>query len=550
MRAISSPLPFPAPHLRPTMERPIVACIQHRLIVPQSADEYDAHLSRFLRTAKAKGAELALFPELSGLATAIPIFSGWRNDLLRRAGQGQRPRAGVWQRAKARLAGGAASIVRADLHKSLLQALAEMPESLHDAYAAAFSALAQRYEITIVAGSLYDYNPASGDIENVSLVFGPDGALLGRQAKVMLSSQDRAVSGAAEGWTIIPTPAGRVGILLGNDVLYPEPARVLAYQGADMLLTMAAVVNPASYHKIRQAATARCQENQLYGMASFLVGPDPFAAADAAPFVGKSAIFAPLEFTPRFSGVMIEVGSPLAEGVITAELDYPALEALWQESETPLRREMPLLQAGPALAALYGRALPLAEADPLLLESTAPAASETEPDAGVESIPAGPEVSRQREALPAGLGPVETEPGVDSESYAQIPPIWPDASFGHTPGDLITLPAITPAERQAAQAALLGRMEAHAQNVDTAAAEVRSTILQASEQVRAAASETPEEVEAEIVQVVASARLELDDTPPAAALEPAAEPALEPALEPAAEPAPTPRKFRWPWQRR
>lgn len=493
------------------MERPIVACIQHRLITPKSADEYDAHLNRFLRTARAKGAELALFPELSGVATAIPTFGGWRNDLLRRAGQGQRPRAGLWQRTKSRLAGGAAAIVRADLHKSLLQALAEMPESLHDAYAALFSGLAQRYEMTIVAGSLYDYNPAREVIENVSLVFGPDGALLGRQAKTMLSLSDQEVSQSAEGWAIIPTPAGRVGILLGNDVLYPEPARVLAYQGADMLLTMAAVVNPANYHKIRQAAAARCQENQLYGMVSFLVGPDPFAPADAPPFVGKSAIFAPLEFTPRFSGVMIEVGSPLAEGVITAELDYPALEALWQESETPLRREMPLLQTGPALAALYGRALPLAEAAPLMLAEAAPTPG------------------------PAA----EPEP-----SYTQIAPILPDVSFGHTPAEFAP-PAIGPDERQAAQEALAGRMEVHAQNVDAAAAEVRSAIHQASEQVRAAAGESPEQVEEEIAQVVAAARLELDDAVPAPAAEPT--PTPTPALD--LEPIPAPRKPRWPWQR-
>ncbi|MCP4167159.1 MAG: hypothetical protein GY759_14910 [Chloroflexi bacterium] len=351
------------------MEKPIVACIQHRLLISASVEEYDAHLHRFLRTAKAKGASLALFPELSGLAYAIPSFSGWRNSLLKSAGKGSVQPAGLWERTKSKLAGGAANVVRADLGQSLQEALLTMPESLRDAYISAFSNLARQYEMTLVAGSQYELDPATQEMQNVSLVFGPDGEIIGRQAKVVLGTRDYGVNQPADGWGVISTEVGRIGILLGNDVLYPEPSRILAYQGADMLLTMGAVTKPATYHKIRQAALARCQENQLYGMASFLVGPDPFAPDDAPKFVGKSAIFAPLEFTHRFTGVMVEVGSPLAEGVITAEWDYPALEELWQESDTPLRREMPLLQAGPILASVYGRALPLAENEQLMIEA-------------------------------------------------------------------------------------------------------------------------------------------------------------------------------------
>jgi hypothetical protein len=195
---------------------------------------------------------------------------------------------------------------------------------------------------------------------------------------------------------VIDTPVGRIGLMFGHEALYPEPARVLAYQGADMLITIAATKRPATYHKIRQGALARCQENQLYGLVSFLVGNDPFAGPDEPVFMGKSAIFAPLDFTPRFSGVMTELGSAQAEGVITAEWDYPALEELWETSETPLRRQMPLEQAG-LLAQVYGRALTLdasqqpgliaessieeerSEATPLLEATEEPIADESAP---------------------------------------------------------------------------------------------------------------------------------------------------------------------------
>ncbi len=400
------------------MEKPIVACIQHHLIVPKTTDEYPAYLNRFLRTAKAKGAVLALFPELSGIATAIPTLSGWRNNLLKTAGQGMNPKSGFWDRTKSAAAGGMASVLQADLRKSLASALQNMPESLHDAYMNAFSGLARQYEMIIVAGSVLEVQPDGQDIHNVAVVFGPDGSVLGRQAKVVLGERDRAISTPAAGWGVIPTPAGKVGILIGEDALYPEPARILAYQGADMLVMMAAVTRPATYQKIRQASLARCQENQLYGMISFLTGPDPFSGADAPPFVGASAIFAPSDFTPRFTGVMVEVGSPLAEGVITAEWDYPALVELWDESDTPLRRNMPLQQAGSILATVFGRGVPLAEASKLLLETPAPAA-----------LPAAPPT-----ASPAVEPPLET--------YAVVTPILPEPPYVEVP--TTPAPAVAP----------------------------------------------------------------------------------------------------------
>lgn len=401
------------------MDRPIVACIQHHLIVPKTADDYPAYLSRFLRMAKAKGATLALFPELSGIAAAIPSLSGWRNNLLRAAGPNLGVRAGFWDRAKAAMAGGAAGIVQADLHKSLLTALQSMPESLSDAYTAMFSGLARHYEMTLAAGSLLEVQPDTQEILNVAVVFGPDGSILGRQAKASLAGRLAGLASAADGWAVIETPVGRLGLLVGEDALYPEPARILAYQGADMLLTMAAVNRPATYQKIRQAALARCQENQLYGMAAFLTGPDPFGGSEAPPFVGASSIFAPSDFTPRFSGVMVEIGSPLAEGVITAEWDYPALFELWDESDTPLRRQMPLAQAGPILAGVYARALPLAEAAQLALAEP-PSAPQLPAPPSEESPPAVAEEP----------GPVGADKDASGETFA------PEPETDATPGVL------------------------------------------------------------------------------------------------------------------
>lgn len=416
------------------MDKPIVACIQQHLIVPQTPDEYVGYLSRFLRTAKAKGAVLALFPELSGLVTAIPSLSGWRNRLLRTAGQSLNPKAGLWERVKAAMAGSAVSVMEADLGQALAEALVSMPDALAEAFVSTYAGLARQFEMGIVVGTLLPGGltatfPDSGRLYNVACVFDADGHLLGSQAKVVPGADERDLITAGTGWNVIPTPAGRVGVLIGDDALFPEAGRILAYQGADMLLTLAAVRRPVTYQKIRQAALARCQENQLYGMVSFLTGPDPFSSGETPPFVGASAIFAPADFTRHFSGVMIEVGSPLAEGVITAEWDYPALFELWEESDTPLRRAMPLRQAGPVLGPIYGRALPLADAagqlpvPPALLDRSATteaeeltsadeliAMSAPEPETvnGADTVPIPSTISHEEEAHTGPETPAET----------------------------------------------------------------------------------------------------------------------------------------------
>lgn len=150
-----------------------------------------------------------------------------------------------------------------------------------------------------------------------------------------------------------------MGLLLGSDVLYPEVGRVLAYQNAEMILLQGACPKAASYHKLQHAGVlARMQDNQLYAAASFVVGANPLRKG-ADPYMGRSAILAPQELTPKYNGVLVEMGSAQSEGVVTAEWDYTALKRLWETSETSIRT--PLApedadRAGRALHATEGAA--------------------------------------------------------------------------------------------------------------------------------------------------------------------------------------------------
>ncbi|MCB0072310.1 MAG: hypothetical protein KDE20_12660, partial [Caldilineaceae bacterium] len=97
------------------------------------------------------------------------------------------------------------------------------------------------------------------------------------------------------------------------------------------------------------------QDNQLFGLVSFLVGDNQLGTDKRAPYVGKSAIFAPQELTPRYSGVLVEMGNQRSEGVLTAEWDFAALRNLWETSDTPLRRQLPSSQVNQLMASLYAR---------------------------------------------------------------------------------------------------------------------------------------------------------------------------------------------------
>ena len=144
------------------------------------------------------------------------------------------------------------------------------------AYESVFSELAKTYEMTVVAGSAY-LPDAAGVIRHRAMVFGPDGAVLGRHDKLALSPEDEGLATAGDAWHVVATPVGRLGILLGEEALYPEAGRVLAYQGADLLVTLAATANEALAAYMRHGTLAPAQENRCFAMTSFLVGKNHLA---------------------------------------------------------------------------------------------------------------------------------------------------------------------------------------------------------------------------------------------------------------------------------
>jgi hypothetical protein len=114
-------------------------------------------------------------------------------------------------------------------------------------------------------------------------------------------------------------------------------------------------------------------------------------------------IAAPASMTPRYSGVMVEMGTDSTEGLITAEWSFRALHEQWQKDHAPLRSRMPLEHTGPTLAAIYGRRLALEPA----LQANATLAALPEPDALADEAP--PDLGQDTE-VKTSVDEMEAEP--------------------------------------------------------------------------------------------------------------------------------------------
>lgn len=416
------------------MDKLIVASAQQQMRLFESPDGYRRELIRFLNMARAKGARLIVFPPLSGVMAGSHAVEGFRVRLLKQASERQRGARSLWSRTRTAVAEGTAALLGASYRRTYAAVLQAESSRLGDAYVDLFADLARTFEITVVAGSAYlEGGDGSEDgLRHRVIVFGPDGARLGEQDKVILSREDEEVAAPGGGWRAIDTPAGRLGILFEQEALYPEIGRMLAYDRAEILITLAAVGSEVLAAYVRHAVLAQAQANRCFAMSSFLVGRNYLAAEEgsAAAFTGKSGIYAPLEMTPRYGGVLVEMGTADSEGLVTAELDRERLAYLWEHGTPPVRKVMPVSLFAATLSQAYdsGRTLDTAWREPPLPLLSLPAPTDLTPegvaeegaepeemlrpssDEGappltgdeMETPPAGPEAFEERNVLPDG----------------------------------------------------------------------------------------------------------------------------------------------------
>jgi len=120
-----------------------------------------------------------------------------------------------------------------------------------------------------IAGAAPMIAAHSGKPQTVGFVVGPDGGVALRCPKItpdfLEGFSDTACElGRPAELPVADTPLGRLGLLTGEDVLYPHYARVLIYNGAEVLLNPCRERRDAGFDSRRRARRTRAYESSAY----------------------------------------------------------------------------------------------------------------------------------------------------------------------------------------------------------------------------------------------------------------------------------------------
>jgi predicted amidohydrolase len=168
-------------------------------------------------------------------------------------------------------------------------------------------ALARELRVTIAAGSIAEKR--EDGIRNASYVMDLHGSVMSRYAKLHLfgpMGEDRHLT-AGSTRELVQMEGVTAGMMICYDLRFPELARALVLDGAELLLVPAQWPKPRLQHW-RTLAVARAIENQVYVAACNRVG-----AGGGQEFFGHSLIVDP------WGEVLAEGGE--GEEIVTAQLD-------------------------------------------------------------------------------------------------------------------------------------------------------------------------------------------------------------------------------------
>lgn len=218
-----------------------------------------------------------------------------------------------------------------ELLTNQLQVLVQAPESFSTArrlddftprYNELFAKMAMRYDVNIIAGS--HLTVESDKLYNVASLFRRDGTVE-KQYKLHIAPSELRWWGVSAGdeVRVFDTDRGKIAILIGEDVAYPELARIAAGKGAMLLFVPFNTDIRSAYMRIRWCAQARCIENGMYAVLAGAIGNLPFVQG-ADIHYGQTCVLTPCDLPFANDGVADEA-TPNVETMVLNELDIEAL---------------------------------------------------------------------------------------------------------------------------------------------------------------------------------------------------------------------------------
>jgi deaminated glutathione amidase len=196
------------------------------------------------------------------------------------------------------------------------------------------AASARDFGLTLVGGTMPLRVPGEQRVAAASLVYGPDGARIGRYDKIHLfdvnvpdaAESHRESAGMVPGRqvTVLDTPCGRLGIAVCYDLRFPELFRRMVELGADCFVVSAAFTVPTGEAHWDLLTRTRAVENLCHLVVSAQVGEHE----NGRRTYGHSAV---IDCWGRVLGEL-----PAGEGVAIGSIDL--------ERQARVRQEFPALE--------------------------------------------------------------------------------------------------------------------------------------------------------------------------------------------------------------
>ena len=163
---------------------------------------------------------------------------------------------------------------------------AELAEQVPGPTIEALAERAERYQTYLAFGMVVKHKVESV-VYDAAILIGPDAEMVGQYHKVHLKPEERPIFRCGFRFPVFETDFGMVGLLLGWDLAFPEAARSLALDGAE-LIAVPANWEAQSIEEWQTYLRARAFENSIFVAGANRIG-DEYTYA----FGGESAVIGP-----------------------------------------------------------------------------------------------------------------------------------------------------------------------------------------------------------------------------------------------------------------
>ena len=145
---------------------------------------------------------------------------------------------------------------------------------------------AQKYETYIAFGMVVKHKVESV-VYDAAMLIAPDGTVAGQYHKVHLKPEERPIFRGGFKFPVLETSFGMVGLMLGWDMAFPEAARSMAIDGAELII-VPACWETQSIAEWKTYLLSRAYENSI-----FIAGANRIGDEYTYSFGGESAVIGP-----------------------------------------------------------------------------------------------------------------------------------------------------------------------------------------------------------------------------------------------------------------